>query len=161
MLEIILWVLMVAISFLVFTQESVARRRVAFYFAFSILAHAAYFNKISDNVDAFYISAGVIDLIVILLISAMREYPRLSGDIQDISLVSIMFSGLGWLMFKADVTEQVFMSMYIALHSWAIIMLIRREPKRNELFGIDNRLFSLHNSALFRRVFHIKEAKKQ
>ena len=131
-LEAIVSTLMIIIGLMVFMQDGVARKRVAFYFAFAMAAHAGYFLKISDNLDAFYISAGVIDLIVILLISAMREYPRLSGDIQDISLVSIMFNGLGWLMFKAGVTDHVYISMYIALYSWAIIMLIRREPKRNE-----------------------------
>ena len=161
MLEAIVSTLMIIIGFLVFVQDGDARKRVAFYFAFAMAAHAGYFLKISDNLDAFYISAGIIDFIVILLISAMREYPRLSGDIQDISLVSIMFNGLGWVMFKAGMTDQVYISMYIALYVWAIRILTRREPKRNELFGIDTRLFSLHNSSLFRRVFHIKEAKKQ
>ena len=158
-IEMIQPILMATIGVCVFLQPSKARTMVAFVFAFSILSHNNYFHSVSDNIDLYYISAGALDLIVILFISAMKESPRLSGDIQNISLVSIMFNGLGWLLSAGNQYVDAYMFLYILLYGWAIITLIRGEPDKDGCFKIDSRLFAVHRNVCGGNLLHTGKKK--
>lgn len=152
MLEAIISTMMLIIGICVFIQKTRARTIVAFIFAFMLLSHNMYFHSLSSNLDMYYISAGILDLLVILFISAMKDSPRLAGDIQNISLISIMFNGLGWLLFVGGQSATAYIALYSLLYGWAIITLIRGEPENDGYFEVDTRLFAFHRNICHRRM---------
>lgn len=153
-LELSVQALMVIIAVSVFTQRTETRTKIAFIFAFMIGSHNAYFHSFSGNIDMFYISAGILDLIVILIISTMKESPRLAGDIQNISLVSIGFNGLGWLLFVSGQYDVTYRGLFVVLYAWAFITLIRGEPENNGYFEVDSRLFAIHRNVCKRNMLN-------
>lgn len=139
----------------VFVQKSVPRKMIAFLFAFTILSHQTFFHTISDNIPAYYISAGVLDLIVILVISQMAACPRLARDIQIISLVSIAFNFIGYL------SQEVFAYtlMYVFLYGWSIYILTRGEPHGDT--EINTRFLSIRPDVYLRFIGHHRKGEEK
>lgn len=158
-LDILVSVLMILIVLCVFIQSKKGRGRtlVASLFAFAIIAHTLYFQYISGDVDLYYFSAAAVSTTVIFAISAMKRAPRLAGDIQDIALVSILFNGLGWILHWAAIPATGYVALYVALYSWAVFILVRKEPANNERIEIDTRMLNLRSYAYLRSLFHNKK----
>ena len=87
----------------------------------------------------------------------MKESPELAGDIQDISLISIMFNGLGWLLFVGGQEATAYMALYVLLYGWAIITLMTGEPENDGYFEVDTRFFAFHRNICHRRMLNSGE----
>ena len=161
MLEATLSTMMIMLGICIFMQKSIARAIIAFIFAFITLSHNFYFHSFSNSLNAYYISAGVLSLVVILLISLMKESPRLAGDIQDIALVSIMFNGLGWVLFRGGAEPTAYMTLYALLYGWTIFILMRGEPRDVGNIRIDTRLFAFPPDICQRILFHYGKSEKK
>jgi len=153
MLDIAVLGLIICLWYSVFLQPDNTRTSVAILFVLPLMLHDLAFHVAFDSISAYYISAGMIDLCVILAISKMAKYCRLSGDVQVISLVSIVYNFIGWLMFNFGAQVEAYNVMYLFLYGWTLFVLNRGEPKHG-IYGVDTRLFAVHANDSARRVIH-------
>ncbi len=144
---------MAIIWFSVFIQEDSTRFKAAAIFAAPLLLHDFLFHAAFDSIFYYYISAGIIDLAVIIAIGKMVKYTRLSGDIQIISLVSIVYNFVGWMLFTMNATSEAYSVMYIVLYCWTIYALHRGEPEHG-IGRMDTRFFAVRANNFSRRIVH-------
>ena len=142
----------------VLIQKSSIRRKVAGVFALTVVSHDIAFHTAFEDPYFYYLSAGILDFIVILYIALMSGFSRLSKDIQEISLISIAFNFIGYLI----VDEQLlaYNLMYVALYGWAIFTLMRGEPLHDDTQA--DTLLTLFPTSIFSRFTtnHHKESTK-
>ena len=153
MLDGIVLLMMCAIWFGVFIQDDSDRFMVAAIFTAPLLAHDLIFHTVLDSVFYYYLSAGFIDLMVIMAIASMSRFTALSGDLQVISLVSIVYNFIGWILFTSGIESTAYSMMYILLYAWVIYAMYRGEPE-NGGYRADSRLFAIHPHGMSRRIIH-------
>jgi hypothetical protein len=133
-------------------KQSEERVRIAYIFAATIILHDIYFHAVSDNVEAYYISNGLLSMGVLWFIAYLKECPRLARDIQIVALVSILFDGIGYFTHSPDQEPLAYMTMYIFLYGWAIFTLNRGEPYGDN--KVDTRLLAIRPNVHFRLISH-------
>jgi hypothetical protein len=130
-LTIVYMLIITAMGATSYLQKTNERMVVAFIFTFVVLG----FDFISHMVDIppffYYIAAGILDLMVILIISNLNKLCRLSDDILLISLISIAYNFAGFVMFNAGQEDLVYRAMYLILYGWALFVLMRGEPEND------------------------------
>lgn len=143
----------------VFFQKSEARKMIAFTFAFMLISHDNYFHYLSDHIPSYYISAGILNFIVIHIIARMKETPRLAGDIQWISLIALVLNGTGWATYQPNHEPYVYMLMFSILYGLSIFTLLRGEPHGD--IQTDTRFLSIRPDVCFRFISHHFKEKKE
>ena len=128
-LDFIMLALMYAIILTIFVQRCTPRTIVATIFAMGIIIHDRLFYAVSEDPWIYYLSAALFDLLVILIIARMNTTLRLATDIQVISIASIFFNLIGWIQYMQGHDVTTYMLMYVVLYGWAIVALLRREPR--------------------------------
>jgi hypothetical protein len=79
---------------------------------------------------------------------------RLSQDILIISLISIAYNCIGWIMFNTGYENVIYRIMYLVLYAWAFYVLIRGEPKNAGDAENNSWLYSLRFNAGARHYFN-------
>jgi len=163
--DAIVWAEIGFIWLLFVFQPITSRKVIAFVYGFTLMFHGV-LNAVTPDILAwpskdlwFFLFGGGLDLAVILFISNMKETSRLAGDIQDISLVSIMFNILGLALAYIGAESELYMGLFVVLYIWAIHILIRGEPKEDGHFKIDTRFLALNSHAHSWMPFCNKEKK--
>jgi len=82
------------------------------------------------NVDgmAYFLSAGICDLIIIAIISKVTPTSILCYRLQVICLASIVLNLIGLLMWYSYMEPHFYNWSFVVLNSYAIYCLTRREP---------------------------------
>jgi hypothetical protein len=163
-IEIVIWMQIAVICFLFLRQTSTPRRNLSIFYGATLLIHALLFvatPSYEDKYIWFYVLGGALDLSVVIYTCRMKEISRLATDIQDISLVSIMFNILGLSLSYKGVAPDSYMVLFASLYGWAIYTLIRGEPRENGYFEADNRLFAFGRNAHIRDLFRIGKPSKK
>ena len=164
-IEPIIWAQISIIWLLFIFQRTKVRKVVAFFYGLTLVSHGIFFGitdyeSIANKEFWFYVSGGALDLAIIFLIARANEVSRLLGDIQDISLVSIMFNVLGMFLAYLGVSSDLYQLLYAVLYSWAIFVLIREEPMNNGCFSVDTRFLALNGHAHNWMLFNDSKKKK-
>ena len=128
-LSVVVLVLMYAVGLSVFVQKSTPRLIVATVFACGLLGHDWIFHRLSDDPYFYYLSAAACDLAIILIISRLNRPPRLANDVQLIAFISMVYNFIGWTLHMQGYSGVAYAMMYVFLYGWAVIVLLRRDPK--------------------------------
>ncbi len=166
MIKPILWAQISIIWLLFIFQKTKIRKVVAFFYGLSLVSHGVFFGIVDYETVAneyfwYYVSGGALDLAIIFLIARTNEVSRLLGDIQDISLVSIMFNVLGMFLAYLGVSSGLYQLLYAVLYLWAIFVLFRGEPMNDGYFSVDTRFLALNGNAHNWMLFNAREKKKR
>lgn len=165
-IEVIVWSQIAIIGMLFVIQPTAARVRLSLFYWVTLISHALLFQFTSDDVIPdkslwFYVFGGALDLAVIAYTCCMKEVSRIVSDIQDISIVSIMFNILGLFLSYTGTEPVAYMALFAVLYSWAIFALIRGEPEKDGNFEVDNRLFAFNRHVHKRNFCHSIEQEKK
>ena len=155
--DAIVWAEIGFIWLLFVFQPVTSRKIIAFVYGFTLVFHGVLNVLTPDLPDKelwFYLLGGGLDLAVILYISRMRETSRLAGDIQDISLVSIMFNILGMALSYSGAEAELYMGLFVCLYLWAIYILIKPEPREDGYFKVDSRIFAANRHVCKRNMLN-------
>lgn len=106
-------------------QKTSERLYVAVLFA--ILAGIHHIALYSVEGIAYYGSAALVDFSVIFFTYKLRVLSKAIKAIQDICIASILLNGIGWVMWMTYMPPHAYNAMFIALYSWAIITLLRKD----------------------------------
>ena len=94
---------------------------------FALLAgvhHLAFYT--TDGI-AYYGSAALVDMSVVFFTLRLRNISSAIRSIQDICIASILLNAIGWIMWMLYMPPHAYNAMFIALYSWAIITLLRKD----------------------------------
>ena len=153
-LQLVVSIMMITIVLCLFVQKSTPRLYAAAIFAIIINGHDQLFHALSDNQYWYYISAGGTDLLVVMLISNLKCVPRLAIDLQMVALISIVYNFIGWVLYMKGYDAFIYIALYVVLYGWAIIMLLRGEPRNVGDFTMDSWISIFRINAYSRRVLH-------
>lgn len=116
-------------------QPNAARLYAAFVFVGATLLHEFKFSDL-DGI-AYYGSAALLDLLVLILLSGISPIPRLAVRLQIISLISIIANMAGWLIWFLYLPPTVYDFTFYLLYAWALVELIRRNGDNVGGFTVD------------------------
>lgn len=161
----IVWFLMGVIALLALTQPDHNRKVVALLYSGFIIAHEVICNMVLQDGatgmpffrwygDIYFFSAGLADMIFIILISFMINTPLLADWLQKLSMASILYNAIGWYVFRHDLGIEAYQSMYILVYIFAIYLLKKGEPTHARRTGNDYRGIGLRAYASSRRSIH-------
>lgn len=151
----------VIIGLCVVVQNSWPRRFVAAIFASAIIGHDWFFHTISADLYWYFLSAGILDYAVIILILRMKNITKLGLDIQIIAFASFMYNLVGWMYAGFGVDTAVYSSMYLVLYSWSIFVLLRGEPQDVGYSSMDSWVSAFRNYAYSQHLIHNRNEKTQ
>jgi len=117
--------LIVLICWAVILQPSKPRAIVATIYAVPTLAHHIASDGWDDRV--YFLSAALVDLIVIALLAAYPRRGLLGATLQKISVVSIALNAVGWAAWMLYLPPWGYVGSFILLYSWALWALIAKE----------------------------------
>ena len=163
-IEIIVWMQIAVIGMLFSVQPTKSTMRLSLVYGLTLISHAALFELTSffeHKEFFFYIFGGALDFAIVIYTCRMVEVSRLASDIQDVSLVSIMFNLIGLTLSYAGMQPELYMALFVALYSWAIWILIRGEPKNDRAIEIDTRLFAFSRHARKRVLCDMSKSEKK
>lgn len=124
--------LILALGVAAAAQPTVARRKVAAVFSGAAVLHCTVGEWIDGG--AYYISAAVLDLSIIVITANFKETSQITSAIHRICLASIVLNASGWVTYMLYVPPTGYNLSFIFLHLWSIIILM----KRNRRYGGDN-----------------------
>lgn len=102
---------------------------------FALLAAIHYVVMYEVDGIAYYGSAALLDIAVIYFTARLAIISKVIREIQNICLASIVLNAIGWAMWMLYLEPHAYDAMFIALYSWALIILTRRESA--DVSGVD------------------------
>lgn len=103
-------------------QPTASRLFAAAVFAVAVLTHEVAFSGLDGL--AYYASAAVFDLGVVVAIGSMSEVTRLAVLLQRVCLVSILLNAAGWLMWVTYLPPTAYNTSFTAIYAWAVYILL-------------------------------------
>jgi len=108
-------------------QPSEERRFSALLFSCLSLVH--YFVFYDFDGLAYYGSAALFDLMVILFTVKLRITSTMICDLHNICIASILLNGIGWVMWMLYMPPYAYNASFVALYVFAVITLIKPDSK--------------------------------
>ena len=162
-IEVAVWVQILVICTLFMVQPTKATKKLAILYGFTLIFHAVLFKytpAFDDKQLWFYILGGALDLFVIIYTCTIKELSRVVSDVQDISLVSILFNTVGMSLSYFSAEPEMYMTIFAALYSWAIYILLRGAFKNDRFAEIDTRLLAFNRDAHKWNMFSFRKQKE-
>ena len=117
--------LLIVICLAVLTQPNANRLFAALVFAGLTLAHDLYLSDLDGL--AYYGSAALMDLAIIILTSGIYPVPAMVVRLHQICLFSIIANCAGWVMWQAYLPPTVYDAMFVFIYIWAVIAMIKKD----------------------------------
>ena len=114
-----------------FRQDTTDRMIVAFIFVMPIILFDLYKNIAGISGNMYYIVGAFLDLIVINILARVDSPSHLTDQLLIVSAISIILNMIGWAIYVTYAPDTVYRLMYIALYGYALIVLLKGEPKHD------------------------------
>lgn len=75
---------------------------------------------------AYYGSAALVDLAIILALSVIDPVPKMALRLQTIAVISIIINLAGWVTWMLYIPPDWYNFAYVLLYTWVLITLLRR-----------------------------------
>lgn len=132
------------------------RDKAALIFAMLTLSHSLFLSGHKDT--RHFISAALIDSIIIIWTANIFKMSKLVEDIHVLSLISIMINAAGWFSIREGIDSILYGLFYVplslsymALYIYGIIILLRKERTRkseNDRVNMWTDIFRVHSYSL-------------
>ena len=83
----------------------------------------------------YFVSAGVCDLAIIILVSGIRPIPRVALVLIKISLVSIVANFFGWVAWVLYYPPLAYEVSFMLIYSFAVVTLLRKGSDEDDMGG--------------------------
>jgi hypothetical protein len=130
-LPVVYIVLIVAMGATTFAQKTNDMMFAAYVFTGSILMFDFVSHFVEMDTFYYYITAGLIDVLVLNILVRLVNPCRLAYDLAIISFISIGYNFVGFIMLYQGLEDTVYRFMYFVLYGWAFYVLTRGEPKHD------------------------------
>jgi len=118
-------VLLTIIALTVLIQPNAPRLFAALLFVGLTLIHEFFMSDLDGL--AYYGSAALLDLGIIILTSGITPVPKMVIDLHRICMVSILINFIGWLIWLAYLPPAAYDSAFVILYLWAVYILINKD----------------------------------
>lgn len=118
-------VLLTLIAFAVLIQPNVPRLFAAMLFVGLTLSHELFLSHLDGL--AYYGSAALLDLGIIILTSGINPVPQMVINLHRICKVSIFLNVAGWYIWSAYLPPVAYDLAFMALYGWTLLILIKRD----------------------------------
>ncbi len=117
--------LLIALLFCVIAQPTVVRGYVAILFVIVTMLH----ELVGVRLDglAYYGSAALCDLAIIVLTSGLRPVPAMVSRIHLICLASIIVNAVGWAMWAAYLPPTVYDAAFVLIYLVAVVAMLKKD----------------------------------
>ena len=123
--------LLIALLVCVALQPTVTRGYVAMLFVVVTMLH----EIVGAHLDglAYYGSAALCDLAIIILTSGIRPIPAMVTRIHLICLASILANAVGWAMWAAYLPPTVYNAAFVVIYLGAVVAMLKKD--RSDVMG--------------------------
>ena len=122
MTSVVLVVLVVCVCL----QPTVVRGYVALLFVGVTLLHEVFEGSLDGL--AYYGSAALCDLAIIVLTSGITPVPAMVTRIHLVCFASIVANAVGWVMWSAYLTPTVYNAAFVLIYIVAVAAMLKKDP---------------------------------
>jgi len=127
-------------------QPNITRLFGAIIFAGLTLIHDIYLSSLDGL--AYYGSAALTDLAIIVLTSGIFPIPLMVVRLHYICLFSIAANAIGWVMWTAYLPPTIYDAVFVCIYVWVIISMTKRDHSDVGGYSLD----SWHTCFSFNRI---------
>ncbi len=117
--------ILAALALAALVQPNTARFFAALVFVGATLSH----DLLRDGLIglAYYGSAALTDLGVIVMLSLLRPVSKLAVELQRLSFISICLNAFGWVLWISYEPPAAYDAAFLAFYVWALLVLIKKD----------------------------------
>jgi len=148
-ITVLLWLIAIAVLF----QPNAPRLFGAFVFVAVTLSHEFLISDVDGL--AYYGSAALFDMGIIMLVSGINPVPRMVTDLQGICMASVFINGIGYFIWLAELPPIIYDTSFMVLYTWTLLILIERNGTDVGGYRLDSwySCFRFNRPSFFGHIF--------